>query len=372
MDEKDLRGEPAAGQESAPESADEQALRRLLERAGPRPEVPQEDLEAISATLRSAWQFQARRQAAESQRQAEMRRPAWPLVAALAAGLALAVGLVWWWVSRTSRDDRVPPTVAWVEEVKGLVDLETPTNPLHRIAEGDPIPLDAVLESGGEGEDGRASLRLPDGTNVRLDLDTRLRLVSAATLELERGGIYVDTDSGPRWPRSDTAIEVRTPLGTLRDVGTQFAVRVVEAEMPALLVRVREGAIVTEHQGTSYLTPAGQELLLRRDGTAVRGAAAGFGPAWDWLLGVSPGFDVENRSLQDFLDWVSRETGWRIALDPGLGESATQIMLHGSIGELRPDEAPFAVLPGAGLEGELDGGTLVVRRRGQTGLRAPR
>ncbi|HSF44150.1 MAG TPA: FecR family protein, partial [Thermoanaerobaculia bacterium] len=193
--------------------AEEEAVRRLLEGAGPRPPVPEEDLAAISAVARSAWQSEVRRRS-----RASARRPVWALAASLAAVLAVALGAVWW---RASQSGLLPPTVfVQVEAVTGSVDLEAEAP--RRIAEGDTIPIGAALRSGG----GRASLRLPDGTVVRLDEDTRVRLASAVALELERGAIYADTESG--------TLEVRTPLGTVRDIGTRFAVRLAE---PALRVQ---------------------------------------------------------------------------------------------------------------------------------------
>jgi ferric-dicitrate binding protein FerR (iron transport regulator) len=311
---------------------EEEAVRRLLEMAGPRPPIPQEDLDAISAATRSAWQTQVRRRV-------PARRPLRAFAVGLAAALAVAVGLALWWAAH-----RPSPTVAWVEEVAGPIYLES-----RAVSEGAPIPLGAAIRSVG-----RASLRLSDGATVRLDLESRLRFVSAAVLELERGGLYVDTGRGPR------SIEVRTSLGRVQDIGTQFALRVSGT---ALVVRVRDGAVRTEHRGRTWLTQAGQELVLRRDGRSEIRAVASYGPEWEWVLETSPGFDIEGRSLQELLDWVSRETGWRIVLDERLADSASRIVLHGSLGELRPDQAPFAVLPGAGLEGELEDGTLTVRPR---------
>ncbi|HEY7213204.1 MAG TPA: hypothetical protein VIC28_01175, partial [Thermoanaerobaculia bacterium] len=139
-------------------------------------------------------------------------------------------------------------------------------------------------------------------------------------------------------------------------------VRVADHEQAVLSVQVRNGSVRTEHRGRAYLTPAGQELVLRRDGRPERHAVTAHGPAWEWVLEASPGFDIEGRTLREFLDWVSRETGWTIRFaDAGLANAADGIVLHGSIGELRADRAPFTVLPGAGLEGKLEGGTLVVR-----------
>jgi len=314
---------------------DEEIVRGLLTMAGPRPPIPQEDLDAISGAARSAWRTQVRRRA-------PAHRAVWM---SLAAALAVALGIAWWW---TSREARVPVPVARVEAVVGPVRLENS----RWIAKGDAIPLGTTLHS----STGRAALRLAGGATVRLDVQSQLSFVSTSALDLERGALYVDTGSGR------PSIEVRTPLGTARDIGTQFAIRLEGST--ALRVRVREGSVLTQQHGRTYLTPAGQELLLRHDGTSERRNVAAHGPEWEWVLEASPGFDIEGRSLQEFLDWVSRETGWQIRYaDNGLVESAAKIVLHGSIGKLRADRAPFAVLPGAGLDGRLEDGTLVIRRR---------
>jgi ferric-dicitrate binding protein FerR (iron transport regulator) len=337
MDERNRTTEPQ----------DEQEVRRLLEMAGPRPEIPEKDLRQIAAAARVAWREQAGRTAAgpsiPNPVGSARRWRVQALAAGLAAVLAIALGLAWW---RSGSGDGVPPTVALVESVSGPVELAAEA---RGIAPGEAVPLGAELRSA----DGRASLRLAGGANVRLDVETRVRFISASALELESGALYVDT--GSRTP----PIEVRTPLGTVRDVGTRFSVRVAGD----LAVRVREGSVLTERQGRTYLARAGQELVLRRDGRTERREAASHGPGWEWVLAASPGFDVEGRSLRELLDWVAGETGWRIVFaDEGLADSADGIVLHGSLGGLRPDQAPFALLPGAGLSGELEDGTLIVRR----------
>jgi hypothetical protein len=335
-------------------SDEEEDVRQLLATAGPRPPIPQEDLDAIAAAARGAWQNEVRRRGGIPGR--PPGRPVRALVLGLAAALALSVGLAWWLLSRTTLVRSA--TIAQVEAVAGPVHLEAEAGASRPIAARERVALGAVLQSGGGG---RASLRLLDGATVRLDVETRLRFAAADVLELERGAIYIDTEDAASSPR---AIEVRTPLGTVRDVGTQFAVRVVAPERETLLVRVRDGEVFTEQRGRTYVTAAGQELVLRRDGKLEQREIAPYGSDWDWVMAASPGFDIEGRSLREFLDWVSRETGWRVVLaDEELADSAETIVLHGSLGRLRPDQAPFAVLPGAGLDGELENGRLVVRRR---------
>jgi hypothetical protein len=140
-------------------------------------------------------------------------------------------------------------------------------------------------------------------------------------------------------------------------------VRVVGREAEAMSVRVREGAVAVERGGATFRAGAGRELVLHRDGRVERRDAPGYGPAWEWVPAAGPAFELEDRSVVELLDWVSRETGWRVLYeDPELAASAEGIVLHGSMGELRADQAPFELLPSAGLEGELRGGVLVVRR----------
>lgn len=350
MDERDR--EPV----EAPWADDEREIHRLLERAGPRPEAPEADLDAIRATARSAWQacWGAR----------PLRRSRWSgrgarlaAAAGIAAALALAAGLGWWW--QGLRGARPPEVVAFLETVSGSVGVGDGVAAAG-VAAGHAVPAGAVISTGGATEpEGRASLRLASGATVRLDAESRLRLVSASVLDLERGTLYVDTGTTDR---PGAALEVRTALGVARDIGTQFIVRLMGADAQALAVRVREGVVAVERGGGSFRAGAGRELVLHRDGRVERRAAPGHGPAWEWVMAAAPGFELEGRTVAELLAWVSRETGWRVLYeDPKLAAAAEEIVLHGSLGELRPDQAAFALLPSAGLEGELRGGVLVVR-----------
>ncbi|HUP43256.1 MAG TPA: FecR domain-containing protein [Thermoanaerobaculia bacterium] len=336
------------------ERDDDREMRELLERAGPRPEIPEADLEAIVTSARAEWQ---------ARWESEPRREAWwrsrGAAAGLAAALALAVGLGWWW--QGLRGGGAPAVVAQVEVVSGPVRLAAGGGEGRPLAAGEPVPAGAVVATGGATErEGRVSLRLATGTTVRLDSASRLRLASASILELERGAVYLDTGTAER---PGAPLEVRTALGTARDLGTQFSVRLVGADARALGVRVREGRVEVVRRGRTYVAGAGDELVLRREGPLERRRVPGYGPAWEWAMDAAPGFDLEGRTLRELLDWVSRETGWRILYeDPELSAAAEEIVLHGSLGDLDPDQAPFAVLPGAGLEGELRQGVLVVRR----------
>jgi ferric-dicitrate binding protein FerR (iron transport regulator) len=223
---------------------------------------------------------------------------------------------------------------------------------------GDPLAPGASLETGA---DGRAALSLADGTSLRIDSGTRVRLLSGPTLDLEQGAIYLD--SGPGQNRR-AFLEVRTKWGVVRDIGTQFEVRLTG---DAMWLSVREGLATLARSGRSFAAPAGTRLVAGATGVESRALE---GPDWSWVLAIAPSFEMEGRTLADYLDWLSRETGWRVEFaDPAIARESSTIVLHGSVAELRPDETPAAVLPTCGLRHRLSDGTLLIERLDGAGRR---
>lgn len=334
---------------------EEQEVRRLLEKAGSRPEVPPEHLAAIQTAFRAEWETRFRR---------TPRRPRWQVALPLAAAVLLALGAGWWWW-KAGAPAPPPAAVARVERVEGTVVVRSP-------ASGDPASavLEEALETGQEllaGAEletaetgGRAALRLASGLSLRLDAGSRGRLLTAAVFQLDRGAVYADTGAGPG---GGGGIEIRTALGVARDVGTQFEVRLLEEQGPAMRVRVREGTVLVERGEDSRAAEAGTELALGSDGSVRRGKISRYGSPWAWVLDTAPRPAMEGWTLARFLAWVGRETGWEIRFaDPGLEASAGEIHVYATLGSLTPEEAPAAVLPGAGLGFEVVDGVLVVRR----------
>ncbi len=284
---------------------------------------------------------------------------------AAAAVVVLALGL-WLTAGRDSDVSSGPMTA----EAPAIGDSTAPAHAgpvarlsalagtVHRAADAadTPTTLDAgsqvdagtVLETGAGS---RAAFQLASGHELRLDVDTRLRLVSERTLTLERGALYVDSRGAP------STIEIRTPLGTARDVGTRFEVRLGSGE---LRVRVRDGVVEVDRAGETHQAGAGAELTLDATGTPARRAIPVYGPEWRWSLEVAPAFDLERRTLSEFLAWVTHETGWRLRLDPAVARGAAGVTLNGSIDDLAPDEALEVVLPTTGLRHRVADGELIV------------
>jgi hypothetical protein len=323
---------------------DNRELGELLRDAGSRPPVPPEDLEGIRAASREVWRQRYRKPQGASPR--IPRR--WLAAAALAtAALSLAV----WWSFRS-----LPaPVVGEVALLHGVARVSG-----EPLAPGDPVAAGAVVETESSSA---VVVRRADGSTVRLGEAGRLRLPSRRVVVLERGAVYLDSGrSAAEGAAERSGHAVQTPLGTFREIGTQFEVRLLpEGESFSARLRVREGTVVMDGRAGAYSAVAGEELRVAADGTLARGAVALHGTPWEWVARATPALEIEGVTLDTFLRWVTREGGWQLDFDVEGAEALGATLLHGEITGLTPEASLGVVLPSCGLDYRLDAGVLVVR-----------
>ncbi len=200
----------------------------------------------------------------------------------------------------------------------------------------------------------RVGLSVAGGIDVRLHERSVAVLDTANRMTLTRGTVYVDAGL----VRHPSGFQIDTPLGTVRHVGTQFEVHLLDA---VLRVRVREGSIALDAASARWTSQAGEALLLVPGRAPERSSIATSGPEWRWISDLARPFQLEGASVIAFLDWVSREQGWRWQFEqPAMRDRVEQIVLHGTIDGLTPEEALAAVLPTCGLTYRQDGARLIV------------
>jgi len=270
---------------------------------------------------------------------------------ALAASVLLALAIGWWWAGRTT--PVAAPVVASVELLAGSVRIQG-----VELTVGGELAAGAQVETAGwaDGSPAGAALRLSGGQSLRLAADTSVSLLSDRRFELQHGTLYVDSES----TAAAGGVEIVTAMGTVRDIGTQFEVRLGEGDA-AVRVRVREGEISLEADGDSHRAVLGDQLSLLADGSVVRATVERYGPEWDWVMATAPSIEIEGRSLSSFLAWVSRETGRDVRYaDTALAQAAPGISLHGSTGGFSPEEALEWVLKGSALAYELENGSILI------------
>lgn len=207
----------------------------------------------------------------------------------------------------------------------------------------------AVLHSGEELLAlGPVLIELAGGGTLRLASGARLETTGAGVIALEGGEVYVDLP--PTAPRL-SAFVVRTPLGLVEHLGTQFDVAVNQN----LRIRVREGSIRLRRGSETETAVAGTELVVPRTGPTAKYAIATHGPEWSWIEALEPDYVIENRKLIEFLQWAARETGRRVSFtDDHAQDVAEHTHLHGTITGMRPSEALETVLATTSLRYDLE------------------
>jgi ferric-dicitrate binding protein FerR (iron transport regulator) len=339
----------------APNDREEQAMARMLRLAGPRDPIPQDVEARVYNVTEQAW----RRSVAEARSarvydnvhqawskhgwRGRLRR--WLMPMALAASAALAAAII--------MQQQAPPmpaaspagTVARVIDLNGGADLPRPGAELYP---------GEMLETGGmEG----ISLALANAQSLRLGADTAVEILAADRFRLLRGRIYADT--GDLMYRQSHLL-VDTPMGAVTDIGTQFA---VFSEDDRLEVAVREGRVDVSRGAAVHIAVAGELLKLHAGGQSDIEALPPHDEYWDWASALAPEFDIENKSLLDFLRWAARETGRELEFeDQGLRMSAMRTDLHGSVSGFDPLEAVESVLATTAYQYRIEDDRIVVTR----------
>jgi ferric-dicitrate binding protein FerR (iron transport regulator) len=182
-----------------------------------------------------------------------------------------------------------------------------------------------------------------NGATLRLDANSRVIIESNDRAVLERGAIFYSSDQ-----RKDTII-IDTVLGEIKDVGTQFEVRV---ENEAVRVRVREGVVEMRNRTAS----AGEEIVATDTDTTIRKVPT-HGETWSWIERAAPPLVLEGQTLEAVVERVAREKGLRVEWNV----TARKVVLHGDV-PLSLDEALDAATAAAGVTYRIDDGTLTVTR----------
>ena len=324
---------------------DDRDLERVLKSAGLREKPPAEVERAVREQLRGEW----RNVVADRSRRGRQRA-----ALALAASILVAVAGFW---AIGPRFAATPVAVASVAIASGDVRVTSGwLDRWHDVTAGQTLLEGQTLETGPEG---RGALALRGGISARLDRGSRLVVAAADRLELERGTIYVDSGTGPA---PAAPLDVVTPTGSVRHVGTRYQVRLLDA---GVQVRVRDGTVEWRSSaGSVERSGPGQQLTISNNGRVERGRVPAYGTAWDWTMEVSPSIDIDGMPLSRFLAWAARETGRQIAYaSPEVEREAARIVVHGSIAGLTPPEALHAVLETTSVQAQASGGSLVVDSR---------
>jgi ferric-dicitrate binding protein FerR (iron transport regulator) len=330
---------------------DEEALARLMRIAGPRPDISPDVESRVYERALKEWQVSTA--PADSTRVYENVQRSWRMagvrrqVLRWAVPLAVAASAV---LVAVMMQQPVAPTAPVVGTVARVIGVSAEIG----IANGDSVYPGATLTTG----DGQGlSLLLVGSESVRLDANSVLQIDDRARFTLLQGRMYADTG---RFAYRNGGLQIDTDLGTVTDVGTQFA---VEVDGDTLDVAVREGRVDVRQDADAFVAIAGERLVVNKAGSAEVTELASHSTYWRWVAELAPRFDIENKSLMDFLHWASREAGLELVFaSDELRMAAMRTELHGSVEDFGPIEAIESVLATTAFRYRIEQGKVVIER----------
>jgi ferric-dicitrate binding protein FerR (iron transport regulator) len=335
------------------QSADsEDSLARLLRLAGERPKIPLGIESRVYHRVRQEWRASTAKPNADKV-YAEVHktwkrdaRRGWLLRWLMPVGIVASALLAFMIFMQPGP---VPPVA-----VATVVSTISSTSAAQDYVAGASI-FEGELITTGSG--GGISLLLARNATLRVDENTQVRVDAADQFALLEGRVYADTGE---FIYRDDGLSIKTTFGVVRDIGTQFA---VTAGPESLDVAVREGRVELAGQADTYAARMGQRLTLVEGQEASLSDLDTHDQYWDWIVGLTPEFDMGNKSLLDFLKWAARETGRELRFETDDSRMfAMRTDIHGSIDGLTPDEALEAILSTTTLQYLIQREKIVISR----------
>ena len=208
--------------------------------------------------------------------------------------------------------------------------------------------------------DSGLALAWSGGGSLRIDENTRVEFVSDVKVYLRSGRIYFDSSpvlASRSIIGSEAALTILTDFGEVFHVGTQY---MTHADDTNLTVSVREGEVRIEGAGEPATATQGQHLAISGNGVRNLFAIPSHGAAWEWVEQTSPAANIDGRSVDEFLSWISQETGLDIQYETLAAESyAQQELLNGTI-DTDPRQALQIWMLGTDLGWRIEDGVIYV------------
>ena len=324
----------------------DKAVEALLEHASPRPTPPSEDEHVIRAVVQAEWQ------AISGKRRARIRLARFAIAATVLLAMIASFNVL--------RNSGIEPVqVATINKSYGSIYMLGEQSELHKLSDLSSVTVGQKIVTGKESG---ISLEWGNGGSLRIDAETRVEFISAEAIYLRSGRIYFDSSPSNlimsvSGGSNLTKFRIETDYGAVTHLGTQY---MAETSSEALVITVREGRVSIDGNYHDETALEGQRMEIVGSKRAAVVNYPRHGSAWNWVEQTAPIADVDGRSVDEFLNWVSRETGLRIVYaSPEAEQKASSGILRGKV-DMDPRSALAFRMMGEDLNWHIDGGTIKV------------
>ncbi|WP_395373925.1 FecR domain-containing protein [Marinicella sp. W31] len=189
-------------------------------------------------------------------------------------------------------------------------------------------------------KDNRLLVKLDNGNILKLDENTEIQLLGRHQMALFEGAVYVDSDHATQ----NNALEIKTDAATIHHIGTQYSVRLLPNDQVTILVRSGQVAFATEAIASEI--NKGSEVVFSASEIVEKNTITTYDDKWIWTQQISEDFNIQDKNLVEYLNWVSEETGYPIHWENRADQNKSiGIVLSGSIRGLGALESLEVVMP---------------------------
>ncbi|MDH4125858.1 MAG: FecR family protein [Gammaproteobacteria bacterium] len=324
----------------------EDAVEVLLQRASPRPRPPEKDEEMVREAVLAEWQKVTGKRRARRQL----------LGFAVAASVLMAVAVTF---NALRTDGAAPVQVATINKSHGSIYVLGEQSTMHRLPDTSVVMAGQTIMTD---HDSGIGLAWGGGGSLRVASDSVVEFIAHDTVYLRSGRIYFDSTPSAliaaiSGGSKNVAFRIQTDHGTVTHLGTQY---MAYSASDKLEVSVREGEVAIAGKYYDERALAGQQLSISGSARPTVLNIDSYGSAWNWIEETSPTVDTDGRSVDEFLRWVSRETGLLLEYpDAATQQAAAVAILRGNV-NMKPSDALAFWLQGQDLRWYTDGGVIKV------------
>ena len=322
------------------------AVEALLEQATPRPSPPGKDEQMIREAIHSEWQ------AVTGKRRNRNRLTRFAVAATVLLGVAVSFNML-------NGGGVAPVHVATISTSHGSIHVISAQSQVNDLTDLTAITAGQTIQTNSNSGIG---LEWDNGGSLRVAANTRIEFVSDDEVYLRSGKIYFDSTpsqllAAVSGGSKESQFRIRTDQGVVTHLGTQY---MTESADGALIVSVREGEVLIDGTYHDERALVGQRIEISGNARGSITNVPRHGGDWRWIEKVSPVVNTDGRSVDEFLNWVSRETGLVVEYpDEATELTASNTILKGSV-DLAPREALDFWLQGQDLNWDINGGTISV------------
>jgi ferric-dicitrate binding protein FerR (iron transport regulator) len=300
--------------------------------------------------LKSKAQVAAHWQKAVKNRRQKVQKTYWAMAAALALVFTISLLNI-----NKSVVDSEPVMFATIQSVHGQVLIQrnqqwVPIDEINTVTAGTRIKTS---------ENSFLSLKMNDNSELRIAANTTL-LSGENYIELQQGQIYHDTDISIQ----AAPLTIKTSQGQIQHIGTKY---LVASNADQLKVAVRSGQV----QMTPTQTGLNQQIIQSKqlvsispNGTLKTEQINNYGSIWDWTFKAQGGFNLNNKSLYDFIEWYSYQTGLTVDWQ-NLESMSKRVRLQGNISNMSSQQAIKSVFNSTQYTYSIDNGILQISQQKQ-------